>query len=181
VVHSRAGACPAAQPAPPPQEPPLSEFYASRRATIKDGAGYLAFVIGWFITGAAFWRVLADGFEAGDFTGAMTKFAGITILGAVLFGVLGMALGSLIGAVWETRHRRQHPVRAAALHSAGWVEPDPSAPRPFVAGKDARTLATDVLALDATRYAAAFKGTAMKRAKLAGWQRTARAALGQDA
>jgi PhnB protein len=119
--------------APPPQEPPLSEFYASRRATIKDGAGYLAFVIGWFITGAAFWRVLADGFEAGDFTGAMTKFAGITVLGAVLFGVLGMALGSLLGALWEARHRRTHPVREAALHSAGWVEPDPSAPRPFVA------------------------------------------------
>jgi epoxyqueuosine reductase len=54
------------------------------------------------------------------------------------------------------------------------------APRPFVAGKDARTLATDVLALDAARYAAAFKGTAMKRAKLAGWQRNARATLGHD-
>ena len=47
------------------------------------------------------------------------------------------------------------------------------APRPFVAGKDARTLAQDVLALTPEEYAAAFKGTAMKRAKLGGWQRNA--------
>jgi len=114
-------------------ERPLSEFYDSRRASIKDGAGYLSFIIGWFVTGAAFWRVLADGFEAGDFVGAMTKFAGITIVGAILCGILGMALGALIGRVWEASHRRSHPMREAALRSAGWVEPEPAGPRPFVA------------------------------------------------
>lgn len=56
---------------------------------------------------------------------------------------------------------------AQALHEPAF------APRAFVAGKDASTLANDVLALTAEQYAAAFKGTAMKRAKLGGWQRNA--------
>ncbi len=85
------------------------------------------------MTGAFVWRVLADGFEAGDFVGAMTRFAGLTVVGAVCGGLLGLALGALIGRLWEASHRRSHPVREAALHSAGWVEPDPAAPRPFVA------------------------------------------------
>ncbi len=55
------------------------------------------------------------------------------------------------------------------------------APRPFVADKDARTLAADVLALTPAEYADAFRGTAMKRAKLAGWQRNARIVLGESA
>jgi epoxyqueuosine reductase len=56
---------------------------------------------------------------------------------------------------------------AHALHEPAF------APRAFVAGKDASTLAQDVLTLTPEQYAAAFKGTAMKRAKLSGWQRNA--------
>ncbi len=52
------------------------------------------------------------------------------------------------------------------------------ATRPFIANKDARTLAADVLALTPAQYADAFRGTAMKRAKLAGWQRNARVVRG---
>lgn len=51
------------------------------------------------------------------------------------------------------------------------------APRAVVNGKDARTLAADILALTPATYAEAFRGTAMKRAKLSGWTRNARIVL----
>ncbi len=54
----------------------------------------------------------------------------------------------------------------------------PYAARGFLAGKDARTLAEHILAMDDDAYRAAFRGSAMKRAKLAGLQRNARVALG---
>ncbi len=126
----------------------LSEYYASRRATIKDASAYTCFIIGWFVTGAAAWRVLADGFEAGDFVGAMTKFAGITVIGAICGGILGLAIGTLVGGLWEASHRRTHPTREAALHSAGWVEPEPPGPRPFVAPPVRPTVEPYVVARD---------------------------------
>lgn len=46
-----------------------------------------------------------------------------------------------------------------------------------VADKDARTLATELLAMDEATYRAAFRHSAMKRAKLAGLQRNARVVL----
>jgi epoxyqueuosine reductase len=61
------------------------------------------------------------------------------------------------------------------------AEGSPYAARPFVTGKDARTLAEEILAMDEEAYRTAFKGSAMKRAKLAGLQRNARVALGQAA
>jgi epoxyqueuosine reductase QueG len=45
--------------------------------------------------------------------------------------------------------------------------------REFLAGKDAVTLATDMLALDQAQFSAAFRNSPMKRAKLAGLQRNA--------
>ena len=56
-------------------------------------------------------------------------------------------------------------------------EGSPYAAREFISGKDARTLATDVLALDEDGYRTAFRGSAMKRAKRAGLQRNARVVL----
>ncbi len=52
------------------------------------------------------------------------------------------------------------------------------AAREVLAGKDAVTLARDILAMDEDAYRAAFRGSAMKRAKLSGLQRNARAVLG---
>ena len=54
----------------------------------------------------------------------------------------------------------------------------PFAPRAFLAGKDAVTLARDLLALDDERFRAAFSKSPMKRAKRAGLQRNARVVLG---
>ena len=49
----------------------------------------------------------------------------------------------------------------------------PFAPREFLVGKDAATLSRDLLALTREEFSAAFKGSPMKRAKLAGLQRNA--------
>lgn len=47
------------------------------------------------------------------------------------------------------------------------------AAREVIAGKDARTLATEVLAISQDDFSAAFRKSPMKRAKLAGLQRNA--------
>jgi epoxyqueuosine reductase len=54
----------------------------------------------------------------------------------------------------------------------------PYAARPVLAGQDARTLAEEILAMDEAAYREAFRGSAMKRAKVAGLQRNARVVLG---
>ena len=53
------------------------------------------------------------------------------------------------------------------------------APREVIAGKDARTLAGDLLAMEPAEFSAAFRKSPMKRAKLAGLQRNARVVLGR--
>ena len=53
------------------------------------------------------------------------------------------------------------------------ADDSPFAPREFIAGKDAVTLAHDILALDQQAFSAAFRKSPMKRAKLAGLQRNA--------
>ncbi len=58
------------------------------------------------------------------------------------------------------------------------AEESPFKAREFIAGKDAMTLATDILALDQEQFSAAFRKSPMKRAKLAGLRRNAKVALG---
>ena len=53
------------------------------------------------------------------------------------------------------------------------AEESPFRAREFIAGKDAVTLATDILALDQAQFSAAFRNSPMKRAKLAGLRRNA--------
>ena len=52
------------------------------------------------------------------------------------------------------------------------------APREFLAGKDARQLARDLLGMTQGEFSAAFKGSPMKRAKLRGLKRNAAVVLG---
>ena len=52
------------------------------------------------------------------------------------------------------------------------------APRQAIAGKDARTLARDLLAMSPQEFSRAFKGSPMKRAKLRGLRRNAAVVLG---
>jgi epoxyqueuosine reductase len=57
------------------------------------------------------------------------------------------------------------------------AEDSPFRARAFIAGKDAVTLATDILALDQEQFSAAFRKSPMKRAKLAGLRRNATVVL----
>ncbi len=56
-------------------------------------------------------------------------------------------------------------------------EGSPFAARDFIAGKDAATVARNLVALDEEGFRAAFSKSPMKRAKLAGLQRNARVVL----
>jgi epoxyqueuosine reductase len=51
------------------------------------------------------------------------------------------------------------------------------APRPALTGKDARSLALELLAMSQSDFSAAFKGSPMKRAKLRGLKRNASVVL----
>ena len=54
----------------------------------------------------------------------------------------------------------------------------PFAPREAIGGKDARTLAAEILGMSQSEFTAAFKGSPMKRAKLRGLKRNAAVVLG---
>ena len=62
--------------------------------------------------------------------------------------------------------------------SAELADDSPFRARAFIAGKDAVTLATDILALGQEQFSAAFRKSPMKRAKLAGLRRNAAVVLG---
>lgn len=49
--------------------------------------------------------------------------------------------------------------------------------RRAIAGKDAKVLATDILAMSEDEFRATFKGSAMRRAKVAGLSRNAKVVL----
>ncbi len=51
-------------------------------------------------------------------------------------------------------------------------------PRPAIAGKDTKALAAEILGMSEDEFRVAFKGSAMKRAKLAGLRRNAEVLLG---
>lgn len=57
-------------------------------------------------------------------------------------------------------------------------EGSPFTPRPAISGRDARSLAVELLAMSSLEFSAAFKGSPMKRAKLPGLQRDASVVLG---
>lgn len=57
----------------------------------------------------------------------------------------------------------------------------PFAAREVIAGKDVRTLATEILTMSREEFSTAFRRSLMKRAKLAGLQRNTRLVVGEDA
>jgi epoxyqueuosine reductase len=61
--------------------------------------------------------------------------------------------------------------------SQALAEDSPFRAREFIAGKDAVTLARDILGLDQDAFSAAFRKSPMKRAKLRGLQRNAAVVL----
>ena len=80
---------------------------------------------------------------------------------------------------WVYRHFSQDVCPWNVSFAEGLKEPAFAA-REFIAGKDATTLAEDLLAMSQDEFSAAFRKSPMKRAKLAGLQRNARVVLGQS-
>jgi epoxyqueuosine reductase len=62
--------------------------------------------------------------------------------------------------------------------SRALAEDSPYAPREALGGRDARTLARELLGMTQAEFSAAFKGSPMKRAKLRGLKRNAAVVLG---
>lgn len=73
---------------------------------------------------------------------------------------------------WFDRHTSQDVCPWNVSFSRDATEPA-FAPRPAIAGKDARTLAREILAMDNQEFRTAFKNSPMKRAKLTGLKRNA--------
>ena len=75
------------------------------------------------------------------------------------------------------RHISQSVCPWNVKFSQALADDSPFRARPFLDGKDAVTLATDILALDQEQFSAAFPKSPMKRARLAGLQRNAAVVL----
>jgi epoxyqueuosine reductase len=71
------------------------------------------------------------------------------------------------------RHISQEVCPWNVKFSRELADDSPFRARPFLGGKDAVTLATDIMALDQEAFSAAFRKAPMKRAKLRGLQRNA--------
>jgi GNAT superfamily N-acetyltransferase len=110
----------------------LSEFYAQRRTSIKDGIGLVAFILGWFAAAPLAWPYIAAGFDdGGNAAMGVLKFVLIVFAAGIVFGLLGLLLGAAVGMAWERLHRRRRSTRparteettsAAAPESAGSIE-----------------------------------------------------------
>ena len=81
---------------------------------------------------------------------------------------------------WVYRHFSQEVCPWNAKFSRDATESSFVA-RDVIAGKDARTLAEDLVAMSQEEFNTAFRKSPMKRAKLAGLQRNARATLAHSA
>ena len=81
-------------------------------------------------------------------------------------------------AKWSYRHSSQTVCPWNVRFARELPEDSPFRQREALAGKDARTLAREILAMDVEGYRAAFNGSPMKRAKLPTMQRNAAVALG---
>ena len=75
--------------------------------------------------------------------------------------------------IWVYRHTSQSVCPWNVKFSQALAEDSPFRAREFLAGKDAVTLAQDILALDQEAFSAAFRKSPMKRAKLVGLRRNA--------
>ena len=75
------------------------------------------------------------------------------------------------------RHISQSCCPKNVKFSQELAEDSPFAARDFVRGKDAVTLATNIIVLDQDAFSAAFRKSPMKRAKLAGLRRNAEVVL----
>jgi GNAT superfamily N-acetyltransferase len=93
----------------------LSEFYAQRRTSIKDGVGLVAFILGWFVSAPFAWPYIAAGFDdGGNAATGVLKFVLVVFAAGLVFGALGLLVGAAAGMVWERFHRYRRSTRTPA-------------------------------------------------------------------
>ncbi len=110
----------------------MSEFYEQRRTSIKDGVALVAFMLGWFAAGPFAWPYITEAFDSGDPAKGVLRFLLVVFAGGVVFGLLGLGIGSGAGLAWEQYHRRRRS--PASLIDRDFPEGDapiakPRAPR----------------------------------------------------
>jgi GNAT superfamily N-acetyltransferase len=131
----------------------MSEFYAQRRTSIKDGAGLLAFMVGWFAAAPYGWPYISRGFEdGGNAAHGVFIFLAIVFVAAIASGALGLAVGAVAGAAWERYHRGHRAPTSAEPNEAELASIDGAA-APRVQKATASELSpTFVASLDAADY-----------------------------
>jgi ribosomal protein S18 acetylase RimI-like enzyme len=90
----------------------VSEFYAQRRRTIRDGLALTGFLLGFLVSAPVGWPYLASGFVDGGIARGLLSFGVIVLGSAVLAAGLGMGAGAVVGWGWQRVHaarRRAHP------------------------------------------------------------------------
>ena len=84
----------------------LSEIYAQRRTSIKDGVALFAFIAGWFAAAPYAWPYISRGFDdGGNAAHGVFVFLIIVFIAGVASGALGLVFGGAVGAAWERYHR----------------------------------------------------------------------------
>lgn len=83
----------------------LSEYYRLGRTRIKDLSALFGFLAGWFGSAPLAWPYIRAGFESGDFTSGVMRFLGVIFGAGIACGLVGLALGAVLGWLWERLHR----------------------------------------------------------------------------
>jgi GNAT superfamily N-acetyltransferase len=83
----------------------LSEFYRSRRSHITDLTGLIFFVVGWLGSAPFAWPYIKSGFDSGNPTVGIFRFAVVVFGAGIGLGLFGLVAGAVGGRVWEALHR----------------------------------------------------------------------------
>jgi len=91
-----------------------NNFYEPRRADLISGFAIAIGVLGALWWGLATWGVAFTGMRRGVAGRGLLDFEVATAMGAITGGVVGAAIGLIVGHAWEKRHRRQRLERQAS-------------------------------------------------------------------
>lgn len=105
-----------------PKRGHVSEYYARGRAVFSDATSFALFILG-FLGAAPFaWPALRASFENGSYDRGLGIFIARIFGSGLAAGVVGYALGSLAGRLWQAIHQwrrtRRQLATAADQHSA---------------------------------------------------------------
>lgn len=123
----------------------MSEFYRLRRSQITDLTALIFFVIGWLGSAPFAWPYIKAGFDTGNPTSGIFRFAVVVFAAGITMGLFGLLAGRVGGRVWEAMHRgrRNHidglrPATVPALAQLAPTRPqkvrDPLPPLRFETG-----------------------------------------------